>query len=610
MHEIAEFIARHPPFTALAPNEVEAISAQAEIEYFPAGALIMAQGAALDAVRVVRRGAVEILDDDRPIDLLGPGEVFGYTAMLSGLPSSVGARAAEDTLTYRFDHDLVEGVFARPEGVRFVVRELDALDARRTDQPRLDDPAQRPVGSLIESPPVVCRPDTTIRAAAQQMAAGGASSTIVALPDGSIGLVTDRDLRTRVVAEGRSYDDPVASVMSAPAYTVTHDRLGSEVLLEMLDRGVRHFPVVGAGGGIIGVVSDKELLAVETRTPFHLRSAISRAQNPAAVVDIVRRLPGTFVALADARVATRTIGTTISVVIDAATRRLLELAETEASHPRTRFSWIALGAHARREVAPSSDLDNALVWCGADDDAAISAYVRGVARGVAQTLSDAGLREDEHGAVAYRPLFSRSQDAWREVVSSWIGDPDQEKALILVSLMADARPVWGVNEGAGLVELFRDAHANPHLLRGLARMAMAHRPPTGFLRDIVVEHSGEHRGQLDIKHGGLLPIVDLARYAGIAAGVAGSATRERLAAAGAAGTLTDRQAKILLEAFELISQLRLEHQVAQLRAGAQPDEYLAPARLSPLTRTYLKDAFRAIAHVQRGIIADLDLRLR
>ncbi len=180
---------------------------------------------------------------------------------------------------------------------------------------------------------------------------------------------------------------------------------------------------------------------------------------------------------------------------------------------------------------------------------------------------------------------------------------------MLVSVIAEAQPIWGMHQGAPMVAAFRDARRHPQLLRGLARLALAHRPPTGFLRDIVVEHSGEHAGRLDIKHGGLLPIVDLARYAGLAAGVTSATTRDRLRTAAGAGTLAAADARTLESAFDLISELRLAHQIEQLRAGLQPDDHLDPATLDRLTRSYLRDAFRAISKVQRRIASDLELRV-
>src|SRR5205085_3499100 len=143
------------------------------------------------------------------------------------------------------------------------------------------------------------------------------------------------------------------------------------------------------------------------------------------------------------------------------------------------------------------------------------------------------------------------------VARSWMKDPTQEQALILVSVLVDSRPVWGISAGTPVAAEFSLARRHPDLLRLLARYALSFRPPTGFLRGLVVEHSGERRGQLDIKHGGMIPIVDLARWAGMAAGVASASTRERLRAAEVAGTMDSAEAQTLTEAFGFIFSLRL-----------------------------------------------------
>ena len=139
----------------------------------------------------------------------------------------------------------------------------------------------------------------------------------------------------------------------------------------------------------------------------------------------------------------------------------------------------------------------------------------------------------------------------------------------------------------------------------LARFALSFRPPTGFWREFVVEHSGERRGQLDLKHGGIIPIVDLARWAGMAAGVASAPTLERLRAAEAAGTMEGAEARTLMEAFGFIGSLRLDHQVEQLKRGSAADDFVDPKTLNPLARSYLREAFRAVASVQARLSAEL-----
>jgi CBS domain-containing protein len=612
--EVTRFLQEHPPFDALDDGELDRVAAAAEVEFHRAGATIFSQGAEpVEHLRVVRGGAVEIVFDGRVLDLLGEGELFGHASMLSGLPTGFEARAGEDTVCYRIPAPIAQEPLSRPAGLRFVARSL--LDIRYeggaavATEPGVDPPLQ-PVGSLLRGDPVVCRPDTPIRDVAELMTAAHVTSAVVDLGDDALGILTDHDLRSRVVAHGLAGDTPVSAAMSAPAYTCPPDRLGGDVLLDMLDRGFRHFPVVSATGTILGVIEEIDLVAAQTRSSFYLRRRIARAQTVAELIETARELRPTVIAMRDAHVGASEVAAVYSVVVDALTRRLLELSVAEAGEIGVEFAWLALGSQARREALPSSDVDSAIVWFGSPGDPDVHARLTEVGRTVVSRLESCGLRADEHGATASDPRFVRSLDSWQRAVRSWIADPTQEKALVLVSVLVDSRPVWGVHTGTPVADSFRLAPSNPALLRLLARFALSHRPPTGFFRGLVVESTGEHRGRLDLKHGGVLPIVDLARWAGIAAGVTSASTRERLRAASAGGVLSEGHARTLEDALTLITDLRVEHQLDQLRAGEEPDDFVDPATLTGLTRSYLREAFRAVASVQKRVAAELKVGAR
>ncbi len=612
--DVVDFLQSHPPFDALEISDVERVAASIEVEFWLAGATIFSQGAQpIEHLRVVRTGAVEIVLEDRVLDLLGPGELFGHASMLSGLPPGFAARAQEDTLCYRIPEEVGRAVLARPETVGFVARSLLEMQAQSLSAPArrkpAPDPANQPVAALIRDPPLLCSPTTTIRDAAAAMAGASSTSIVIELED-SLGILTDRDLRSRVVADGVSYDAPVSAVMSAPAYTVGPDRLGGDVLLDMLDRGLRHFPVVTPSREVIGVVEATDLQAVETLSSFYLRRAIARAENVADLVHAAQGLRPAVIALHEARLAASSVAAIYSVVLDALTRRLIELALAEAGDAPAEFSWLALGSQARHEAVPGSDADSAIVWYGDVREEVIRPYLHALATSVAAGLGDCGIQVDRHGASASEVLFVRSIESWRKVANSWIEHPTREQALILVSVLVDSRPVWGIHLGGPVSDTFRSAPARPELLHLLARLALSHRPPTGFLRGLVVEHNGEHRGQLDLKNGGLLPVVDLARWAGMTAGVTSASTVARLRAGAQAGTLPAAEVRTLEEAFELFTELRMEHQVEQLRAGLQPDDHVRPQELSSLTRSHLKEAFRAVASVQKQIAAELNLGVR
>ena len=612
--EVIRFLQEHPPFDALGADEVERVAAAAEPEFHRAGSTIFSQGAEpAEHLRIVRDGAVEIVFDGRVLDLLGEGEMFGQASMLSGLPTGFEARAGEDAVCYRIPAVVAREPLSRPAGLRFLARSLLDLryegGAAATTEPGVDPPLQ-PVGSLLRGTPVVCGPDAAIREVAELMTAAHATSAVVTLGDGSVGILTDHDLRTRVVARGLTEDTPVSAAMSAPAYTCPPDRLGGDVLLDMLDRGFRHFPVVSATGTILGVVEEIDLVAAQTRSSFYLRRRIARARTVDELIDAARELRPTAIAMHDAQVGASNVAAVYSVVVDALTRRMLELTVAEGPVVGVDFAWLALGSQARREALPSSDVDSAIVWFGAGDDDEVKTRLQAVGTKVVERLEACGLTADAHGATASDPRFVRSLDSWQRAVHSWIEDPTQEKALVLTSVLVDSRPVLGIHTGTPVADAFRLAPGNPALLRLLARFALSHRPPTGFFRGLVVEPTGEHRGRLDLKQRGVIPIVDLARWAGIAAGVTSASTRERLRAAAAGGTLPEAHARTLEDALTLITDLRVEHQVEQLCAGEEPDDFVDPATLTRLTRSYLREAFRAVASVQKRVAAELKAGVR
>ena len=361
------------------------------------------------------------------------------------------------------------------------------------------------------------------------------------------------------------------------------------------------------------MVDDGDLVAAESRKPLLLRRAIALAERQEDLAAAAAGLGPVIIALHDARVAAEHVAAVRSVVLDALTRRLVELAIRDAGPPPAPFTWFALGSLARREAVPSSDVDSALAWAGTGNGPSSGAagYLARLAGAVDAGLRACGMPPDTHGASASNPLFARSLASWQAAARSLAEDPTREKALILVSLLADSRPVFstGPSAGRGLWP-GQASPEHPALLRLLARFALSFRPPTGFLRNFVVEHSGERRGQLDIKHGGLIPIVDLARWAGMAAGVASASTMERLRAAEAAETMDATEARTLMEAFGFIFSLRLDHQVEQLRRGEAPDDFIDPRTLNPLARSYLREAFRAVASVQAGLSAELSHGVR
>ena len=608
MHDIAEFLREHDPFTGLGEAALERLAERVEVEFFPVGATIFKQGEEPpDRVRVVRRGAVALVDHGRVLDLLGEGELLGHPSMVSATPTGLAARAHEDSLCYSFVAEDVLPLLTRPAGLQYLAR---SLLARPKPGPVVSadvsgsDLAQQPVRSLIRGEPLICEPDATVRDIARRMVDAGVSSVLIRLDDHDLGILTDQDLRSRVVAEGRSTDAPVSEVMTAPAFTVGPDLNGADLLLAMLDRGIRHVPVLSPKGSVLGVVSDLDLLAAETRTPFVLRKAIADARDLRDLRNAAERVNPTLIGLHQVGVPPAQISAVISVVADALVRRAIELAVEAQGPPPQRFAWLSLGSLGRREAVPSSDVDSGMVW--EDGDGADPApYMQAIGEQVIETLAATGWQSDTHGVTASGTVSARSTADWQRSIRQWLDEPVGDKVPMVISILLDSRTAYGPDDAFGALVALRGSRGRPLLAHLFRRLALASKPPTGFMRDIIVEHSGEHRGSFDIKRGGLLPIVDIARFAALAAGAQVTSTVERLRAGAEAGTLPAADAGTLAEAYDLFAGLRLEHQVRQLVDGVPPDDRLDPKQLNPLTRRHLRDAFRAVASVQKAMASDL-----
>ena len=624
MHDIAEFLGGRDPFSGLDEEALEELATRTEVEFFPAGTTIIPQGKLSQGrIRVIRRGAVELVDHGTPVDLLGEGEMLGHPSVLSGLPARLEARAKEDTLAYSLAADDVVPLLGQPSSLRFLTRSLLSRGGRGSDgeiAPPSPEVAQQHASTLVRRPPVICPADMTLREAAKTMDSQQVSSIIVELGHGNYGIVTDSDLRSKVVAGRLTPDEPVSAAMTTPVFGVTEDQTGADVMMTMIDHDTRHVPVFSPRSEVLGVIVAIDLVAAETGSPLVLRRAIAKAKSKNELREIASRLNSTVVTLHRAELSPLQIGEVTSAVADALIARMIELGIETEGPPPAEFCWMSLGSHGRREPVPSSDVDSGMAWRDAPENDPLSEagrtlassrigdYMRGLAAHVADCVRVIGWRLDPHGVTASGAFSASSIEDWQRAIEQWLAHPSDNRVLIATSILLDGRIIYGPTRGLDVKQLLFETGDRQTLERWMLRLALAAKPPTGFRHDIVVEDSGEQKGTFDIKLGGLLPIVDLARHAALRADYRATPTLERLRGARDAGVLGTTEVRVLEEAFELFSALRLEHQVEQIERGDEPDNHLDPAQLDPLTRRYLRDAFREVAVVQRSLTGDLSPR--
>lgn len=601
MKEFTDFLGSQPPFDALDAQDLEALSRTIEVEFFPAGTnIIAADGPRLENMWVIRAGRVAVSDRGVLVDELDPGDSFGHRSVFTGWPPTFSCTASEDTLCYRIPDPRT--VVAHPERLQFRSYGNVRGRSRMLQGVGVTERSHHPVSKYMR-PIIWVHPDEKIRLVAQRIFDVRMSCALIETAQG-LGIVTDGDLSAKVATGRVSLDAPVSAIMSVPAQQISHSSTVGSAIVDMVQSGYHHLAVHDDGGRPVGVVRVVDLASAEVRDPLIVRRAIEDAETEEQLIAAGLMIRPTAVELFESGVSPSQIGVLLSTVTDVMLRRVIEFRPTPAGLPE--ISWMVLGSTARQEALPFSDVDTAIVYQDGDEDAGTA--VRDYAMGVLDLMERCGLPKCPDNANATSPLFSRSQQTWITDTTNWLTTPTLPNALLFSSIVADSRPITSLPLGRSVLDsMFTRARTLPYLAMLLSN-ALAPKPPTGFVRGLVVKSSGEHRGRIDLKAGGLKPITSLARWLGVVAGDVRGSTTARLIRARELELLTNDEADSMISAYEGIYGLILEGQITALQTGTTSSSYINPDELDTLTRRHLRESFRLVRDVQERIDHDWKTR--
>ncbi|HEU5224253.1 MAG TPA: DUF294 nucleotidyltransferase-like domain-containing protein [Actinomycetota bacterium] len=612
--DLPSFLRMYPPFDDLDEERLADVVRHTHIEFFPEGTVILQEsGEPARLLYVVRRGAVAVLEEGEIVDIQGEGEVFGFVSLLTGASPLVTVRAHEDVICYLIDREIGEEVMSSRRGMVFLASAFRRRDVRALEhvaRTAVDD-RREPVAALVRRRALSLPANASIRQAAEMMANEREGFVLLeGVGEQGLAIVTDRDLRSRVLAEGRDPAAPAAEVASSPVVSVPSQATVAEVTALMLERGVHHVPVVDGDGGFVGVVTDIDLLAAEQHRAFGLKKDIELAPDRASAIEAFRSLPEVASRLVEASVEPLEIAHIVAVTIDALTVRLLEVARAKLGDPPCPWAWLALGSEARQEQGLFTDQDNALIFDAvtvAVDEAEADAYFGELGAFVNDGLEEAGIPKCRAGVIAGNRDWRGTVRTWQDRFHGWIEDPGRVGSAF-TGIAIDYRPVTGpLDARLYLDEIIRSAREQHDFIRHLGAHAVSSRPPKGLLKDGVVQRKGT-TGRLDVKAVGIGLITNIARLLAVMSGLTENRTTLRLRDTTALGWLTEDESQGLVEAFELMWQVRLEHQSRCVERGVVPDDLVDPGELGPLTRQALKEAFRMIDGAQDRLAALLGLR--
>ncbi len=418
------------------------------------------------------------------------------------------------------------------------------------------------------------------------------------------GILTDYDIRSRVVAEGLNADATLVSdIMSSPLISVPEQSLMFEALLVMLEENVTHLVVRNSIGEIAGVINDLEVLKSLKYPLAMLLREIYVAKTPEEIFEIRKKLPRIVRALIDSGADIRNLSRLLSSVSEAIMKKLINFAIDEMGEPPVNYAFMALGSVGRQEQTLVTDQDNAIVYedVEPDQEENVRAYFLTFGEKVCGWLDKAGYTFCDGDIMAKNPKWCQPLSVWKKYFRSWVNSMDPE-ALLDSSIFFDFRGVSGDLSLTG--ELFDELNSltatKPLFFFFLAQNCLRFKPPLGFFKNIVVESSGKNKDTFNIKKA-MTPIVDLARLYALKNQINEQGTLGRLKQLNAKGVINDDFYREVQLTYKYLMGLRFEHQALFLAKGKRPDNQINPKKLPAIERTMLKESMTQVSGFQNKI---------
>jgi CBS domain-containing protein len=624
---VVSFLEKVWPFAPCERLSLEDLARGSLLGFYPKQTVIVAQGALHpDHLFLIEKGAVRIYkkEPDGNVTLLdyrGEGCMFGVSSIVNRENSPFTVEATEDTFCYLLDKGrFLEFVQNNPifldnyfhgfsqEKVCTAYTELHSHNIRErgSEGVRL---ANVRAGDAITGDPVVVDTGESIHKVAELMNARDASVVMVRSLDGSVvGMVTDRDLRSKVVAQRLDYDQPVATIMTAELSDVPAESSCLDALVQMMTTGVFHL-MVRQGGQWKGVLSINDIMKHEFISPLYLVKEIDAQNNIEGLYAISSQVPRLVQDLVDVGARATNITRIITVMNDRIVGRVLAFMEGTMGPPPVPFCWMVMGSEGRMEQTLRTDQDNAILYEDLAEDweqiKAAKLYFRELGNEMAEHLVKCGFPLCKGGFMSSRTTWRKPFSIWTSYFQEWLSSAEQESMLV-AKIFLDFRCSYGSNN---LAERLRDyvtdqTRKRSFFINHLAKDSLVIKPPLSFFRNFIVEGDGEHKNRLDLKLRGMVPIIDFARAMALKNGISETNTMSRLSRLQEQELVPKDLCSEIIEAYEFLMHLRLLHQLRTVHQGVEPHNFVDPADLSDLEKQTLRGAFGVINRMQSFMARD------
>ncbi len=604
VQDVEDFLKNLYPFSSLPPSSLQNLLEYITIKYYGRGEEIFeAGGEPLEYLYIIRKGSVLLRVDNTEVDLLKEGDIFGYLSLLTGNPPSVTAAAETDVILYL----IPKGIFLKlvekyPEFRNFFTSSL----AERISHTLRVVKSKKEISGFekfltlkvkdlkIRSVPFVSSNESVLNLSKEMVKVN--SSCVIVL-NGEEGIITERDVIKKVIARDKNPKEVLAKdIMSSPIISVDLENFIFDVLILMAKHNIRRV-VVKKGEEIIGILEDKDIVALETRSVIFLVKEIEKSTSIDELSYLYKLTKELAITLHKEGVRADYISSIISELNDKFLGKAVRLAIKEIGlEPIVPYSLLALGSEGRMEQTLKTDQDNALIY---DDtypslDIDIRDYFKRLGEKISEILIRIGFPPCPAGVMVKNPEWNKGKSEWFRTLESWILKPEPEHTL-KAGIFFDFRNTFGDKtlEEELREWVFKLVERNELFIAYMLMDAVRFKPPIGLFGRLKSEEKG-----VDLKRGGIFPITQGIRALSLKYKVKETNTLKRMEELKEKGVLYEELYRNLREAFILLQEIRLKAQIDKLERGEELDNYVNPSHLSKIERDLLKDAFKVVEEFQ------------
>lgn len=595
--QVEDFLNTSAPFDVLDKEQKLELVKHTELIYLTADNVgDLQKGEA--SLFLIQNGQFSVQDSDAPLRHLSEGDYFGYTNIMEKRNFSLSISVDSPGLVYCFEASAVTPLFELPAIRNF----FDGLRNNALQNHAISDSNSmwlyKGLEDVINKSPVSVDVETSITAAAQLMTTQKVSSLLVTREDKLIGIITDRDLRSRVVAASLDIHLPVSDIMTPNPAQIMGNRTLFDALALMTERNIHHLPVIDQQTLVpLGMLTASDIIRHQRGNVLFIIGELSKAENLYELTRLSWQLPHYFSAHAKKAGDYDIAGKILSQATDIMTRKLIGFFQQANGKAPMMFAWLVYGSQAREDQTMGSDQDNGLLLAERPSEAQAEYFAK-MADYVCNGLAKCGIKLCDGNIMASNPKLRLSLEEAIEEAKRWVKAPTKD-AIMHFNIFLDVRCA------AGDISLFKQLQRQRAplmkqnmFLAALTRNSNEISVPLSMFQKFIYEKGRREKDVIDLKTRAVALINNIARIYALADGVTLPNTLARLDALSENSQLSKRDATNLRDIWLFLNRLRWRHQLE----NKVTDNRVSVSSLSSIEKHQLKAAFKAIERTNQAMV--------